>query len=116
MLKKSSSVANEKAKSLEDIAVSENENSISVSVYLQPKASKTEYVGLYGDAIKLRVAAPPVDNAANQACIEFLAKRLDISKNNIQLISGESSRKKRFEIKGVSKVHFVKSLRAVSNS
>ncbi|MCZ6858630.1 MAG: DUF167 family protein, partial [Gemmatimonadetes bacterium] len=50
-----------------------------VSFYVQPRASKTEVAGRHGDAIKIRVKAPPVDGAANEEVIRFLAKRFRVS-------------------------------------
>ena len=55
-------------------------SSVRISVYVQPRASKTEVAGMHGDAWKIRVAAPPVDNAANAELIEFIALKLDIAK------------------------------------
>lgn len=51
--------------------------------------------GLHGDALKIRVKAPPVDGAANKMCIQYLAKCLGISKSSLEIISGLSSRTKR---------------------
>jgi len=53
--------------------------SVRVEVYIQPRAAKSELAGMHGDSIKIRIAAPPVDNAANQALIEFMAERLGIA-------------------------------------
>jgi uncharacterized protein (TIGR00251 family) len=50
--------------------------------------------GTYGDAIKIKVTAPPVDGAANKACIKFLAKYFKVSKSSIEIISGQTSRTK----------------------
>lgn len=64
------------------------------TVRIQPRASKNEIVGRYGDAFKLRLTAPPVDNAANQLCIRFLAKAFQLPKKSLQIISGQRSRTK----------------------
>ena len=68
-------------------------------VHAQPRASKTELVGQYGDALKIRVNSPPVDGKANLALIKYLAKLFAVSKSHIELLSGETSREKRFAIK-----------------
>jgi uncharacterized protein (TIGR00251 family) len=72
-----------------------------LDVYIQPRASKTELAGMHGGHIKIRVAAPPVEGAANDALIEFVARRLGIAKGRVRLISGKSSRRKALEIDGV---------------
>ncbi len=73
-----------------------------LEAYIQPRASKTEVSGTHGGAIKIRIAAPAVENAANLALVEFLARRLGVAKSRIRIVSGSSSRSKRLEIDGVS--------------
>jgi uncharacterized protein (TIGR00251 family) len=73
-----------------------------LSVHIQPKASTTECVGIHGDAIKIRVAAPPVDGAANDELIRFLARRLSIPPTSVQIHSGVGGRHKRVLVKGVT--------------
>ena len=78
-----------------------------LSVYVQPKASTTECVGIHGDALKIRVAAPPVDSAANDELMRFLARRLSIPSTSVQIHSGASGRHKRVLVKGAT-AEFVK--------
>lgn len=66
-----------------------------ITLYVQPRSSKNEIKGLHGDALKLRITAPPVDDAANRMCIEFLAKYLGLPKSSLEIISGKNSRKKK---------------------
>jgi uncharacterized protein len=73
-----------------------------VCLYVQPGASKTQIVGMHDGLIKVRVAAPPVEGAANQALVEFVAKRLRIPKSRVRVVSGLTSRRKVLEIDGVS--------------
>jgi len=73
-----------------------------IKVYVQPRASKTAVVGLHGDAVHIRLAAPPVDNAANEALVELVAERLGIAKRNVRVVAGATSRRKVIEIDGVS--------------
>ena len=73
-----------------------------LTVHVQPKASTTECVGIYGDALKIRVAAPPIDGAANDELIRFLARRLSIPFTSVQIHSGTSGRHKRVLIKGAT--------------
>ncbi len=81
-----------------------------VPFYVQPRASKTEVVGRHGDAIKIRVKAPPVDGAANEELIRFLSKRFKVSRRAVDLVSGSSSRHKQIAIEGVTATEIVDSL------
>lgn len=68
----------------------------------QPKASRTELAGEHGDALKIRIAAPPVDGEANRELLRFLAKRLHVTGSSIRVVSGESGRNKVIEVQGTS--------------
>lgn len=74
---------------------------VRIQLQVQPRASRTEVVGLYGDALKIRVAAPPVDGAANEAIIRFFADRLGVSRSQVRLAKGASGRRKVVEIDGI---------------
>ena len=63
-------------------------------VCVQPKSARNMVVGLHGDAVKIKLTAPPVDNAANTQCIKFLAKVLGVSKSSLDIITGHTSRNK----------------------
>ena len=71
-------------------------------LHVQPGAKKTEVAGAHGDALKIRLAAPPVDGKANECLIAFLADRLDIAKSRLDLVSGAASRAKRVRAAGVA--------------
>ena len=71
---------------------------ITLTLHIQPGAKTTEFAGLRGDALKIRLAAPPVDGKANQALIGFIAERLGVAKSAVTLKSGLSSRRKVLEI------------------
>lgn len=75
---------------------------VRIELYIQPRASATQLAGTHDGLIKIRVAAPPVDNAANAALVEFVAGRLGIAKRGVRVVSGASSRRKTLEIDGVS--------------
>jgi uncharacterized protein (TIGR00251 family) len=77
-------------------------SSARIAVYVQPRASVTEVTGLHDGCIKIRLAAPPVDGAANAALVEFVAERLGIAKQRVRLVSGPGSRRKVLEIEGLS--------------
>ena len=72
-------------------------------VHVQPRASKNEVVGWReGDVLAIRLTAPPVEGAASQACRDFLAKTFGIKRTQVELLSGEKSREKRFRLHGIS--------------
>jgi uncharacterized protein (TIGR00251 family) len=70
-------------------------------VWVQPRASRTEITGRHGEAVKIRLAAPPVDGAANHELILFLANRLKVSRSAVRIVAGQSSRKKTVLVEGV---------------
>lgn len=74
---------------------------VRIRVHVQPRAAKTSIAGMHDGSIKIRLAAPPVDGAANAALIEFVADRFGIAKSRVRLVSGASSRRKVLEIEGV---------------
>ena len=71
-----------------------------LSVKLQPRASKNEIGEVLGDELKIKVTAPPVDAAANQALIELLAEKLGCSRGKVELIRGQTSRHKTLMLHG----------------
>lgn len=73
-----------------------------LTLHIQPGAKKTEVVGLHGEALKIRLAAPPVDGKANAALIEFLALKVRLGRTAVTLLSGESARSKRVRVAGTS--------------
>jgi uncharacterized protein (TIGR00251 family) len=73
-----------------------------VQVYVQPRASRTEIVGVLDGWLKVRLAAPPVDGGANKALVEFLAARLGVAKSAIRIAAGQASRRKIVEIDGMT--------------
>lgn len=76
--------------------------SVQLQVRLQPRAKENRIVGWYGDALKIRLIAPPVDQKANQALIAFLAKTFGVARSAVVLVSGETNRTKQVRIFGVT--------------
>ena len=76
------------------------ERRITLTLHIQPGAKKTEFAGLHGDALKIRLAAPPVDGKANEALIRFVAETLGLAKSAVNLKSGQTSRRKVLEVTG----------------
>ncbi|MBN9698511.1 MAG: YggU family protein [Zoogloea sp.] len=77
-----------------------DDGSVVLALHIQPGAKKTELAGLHGEALKIRLAAPPVDGKANAALLAFLAKACGVSKSAVELVSGETSRSKRVKVRG----------------
>jgi len=69
---------------------------------VQPRAPRDEVSGVHGDALKIRLAAPPVDGAANDALVNFLAAVFAVPRRAVRILAGESSRSKLVEIDGVA--------------
>ncbi|MBI5802285.1 MAG: YggU family protein [Verrucomicrobia bacterium] len=73
-----------------------------LSVKVQPRASRNQIGGLHGDELKVAVTAPPVDSAANQAVVEFLAETLGLPRRSVTLVRGQTSRHKVFCLDGIT--------------
>lgn len=73
---------------------------VELQLLVQPRASRDQLVGAQGDELKVRLAAPPVDGAANAACCAFFAKLCGLPKSRVTLAAGESSRHKRLLLDG----------------
>jgi uncharacterized protein len=84
------------------IELNEKDGAVTIKVKVQPRAPKTEIVGEHAGAIKLRVAAPPVEGKANEECRRFLAKLFEVSATSVEIISGDSSRDKVIRIRSIS--------------
>lgn len=65
-----------------------------MAVQIQPQASKNEIIGLHGERLKIKVKAPPVDGAANEELVRFLAKMLGVRQADIEIVHGASSKQK----------------------
>ena len=78
-----------------------DDQGVTLRLHIQPGAKKTEVVGPHGDALKIRLAAPPVDGKANAALLEFLARKVGAGRTALTLISGQTSRTKRVRVDGV---------------
>jgi len=88
----------------------EQPDGILLSVKLQPRASKNEIGEPIGDELKIKVTAPPVDAAANEALAELLAEKLDCARNRIELIRGHKSRHKIIKLHGFTMEEILKNL------
>jgi len=76
------------------LSLNEHPEGIVFKIFVQPRSSKNTITGIHGDALKIKLTAPPVDNAANKMCVQFLAKCLGVSKSSLEIMSGHAGRNK----------------------
>ena len=77
----------------------ENKNDLTLNIYVVPRSSKSEVVGLYGAYLKIKLKSPPVDNAANEELIRFLAQKLKVPKSKIEIVLGQRQKRKTIIVK-----------------
>lgn len=87
---------------------------VTLLLHEQPGAAQTGIAGEHGDALKIRLAAPPVDGKANAALLEFLAKSFGVPRTAVALVGGAASRRKRVSVAGASVAEALRCLRAES--
>ena len=75
---------------------------VRVSVHVQPRASRSEIIGQHGAALKVRLHAPPVDGAANEALVHLLADSLGVPRRSVRVVAGATSRTKMVEVDGTT--------------
>lgn len=85
-------------------------DAVVLTVKLQPRASRNQIGGLLGDALKVKVTAPPVDSAANEALLHLLAETLDCPRSAVKLVRGHTSRLKVLVIHGLDSAEVWKRL------
>ncbi len=83
------------------LAITEVAGGFRFAVQVQPRASRSEVTGLHGSALRVRLQAPPVDGAANEALVAFLAASLGVRARDVRLVAGAASRAKVVEVLGV---------------
>lgn len=83
------------------IDYTEKDGAVIFTVRVVPRASKSEIAGEMEGALKIRIASPPVDGAANAELVKVLAKRFGVSKSAVEIISGQTSKTKQVKISGV---------------
>ena len=77
-------------------------SAVRVSVHVQPRATRSEIIGLHGAALKVRLQAPPVDGAANEALVRLLAEALNVPGRSVRVVAGATLRSKMVEIDGTT--------------
>jgi uncharacterized protein len=98
------------------IAVTEHAEGCILPVRAQPGARKAGVLGEWNGALKVAVTAPPEDGRANQALVELLREALGVKRSQVELIGGQTSRDKRFLIRGVGQAELEKRLAALMAS
>jgi len=88
----------------------EKDGGVTIKVRVQPRAPRTEIIGEHAGAIKMRVAAPPVDGKANEECRRYLAKLLKVGATSVEIISGDSSRDKVIRVSNISALRVLEAL------
>ena len=81
----------------------EHGGAVRFAVRVQPRASRSEIAGLHGTALRVRLQAPPVDGAANEALVAFLAESLGVPRRAVRIVAGASSRQKIVDVHGVAR-------------
>lgn len=84
------------------IEILQKEDSVEFKVRVVPRASRTEITGEFASALRIRIASAPVDGAANDELICFLAKTFGTAKTSVEIIGGQTSKTKRIRIMGIS--------------
>ena len=85
------------------VRLRESKKGLTFDIQVIPHASRAEIAGVQEGAFKVKVTAPPVEGAANEACIKLLARELGLKKSQMEISSGAKSRKKTVMIKDISK-------------
>jgi uncharacterized protein (TIGR00251 family) len=83
--------------------VQQRDGAVRFTVRVQPRASTSEIAGVVGDALKVRLQAPPVDGAANEALVAFLADELGVPKRDVRVVTGHTARTKVVEVVGIDR-------------
>lgn len=79
----------------------DTENGVAFDLLLQPRSSFVKLCGIHGDALKLRVCSPPVDNRANEECQKYFSKIFSVPKTDVRIIQGHKSRRKRIFVRNL---------------
>ena len=92
------------------IQATEKDGWLIFNVRVVPKSSRSEIVGEMDGALKIKIAAPPVDGAANEELIRVLSKRFGLAKNAVEILSGQTSKQKQVRVSGANHADLLKLL------
>ncbi len=94
------------------IQFTEKDGALIFNVNVVPRASKSEIVGEHDGALKVRIASPPIDGAANAELIKVLAKRFNVPKSAVKILGGQTSKTKQIKISGGKSTDFADIVKA----
>lgn len=94
-----------------ELKIRETGEGLEFRLHVLPRAKRSEVAGIHAGALKVKTTAPPVDDAANRAIIQYLSTLLGIPRSSIQILSGLKSRDKKLQIRGLSLLEFLNRLK-----
>lgn len=87
---------------MSELRLQETNGRVRLNVRVQPRSARSEIAGVHGDALKIRLTSPPVEGAANDALVKFLAETFAVARRAVRILAGEHSRSKIVEIDGIT--------------
>ncbi len=90
-----------------DLRIRQTPEGLDVPLHVQPRAKRDELAGFHNGALKVRISAPPVDDAANRSVVQFFSVRLGVPKSSLEIRSGLRSRDKVLRVRGISLGEFL---------
>ena len=90
--------------------IKEKNDCLILNISVVPRSSRSEIVGVHGDSLKIKLKSPPVNNAANEELVRFLAEKLKVPKRNIEIVRGHKQKKKILAITGINQNKITNSL------
>lgn len=88
------------------LRITEKDGGVIFTARIQPRARRNAIAGVHGDALKIALTAPPVEGAANDACIAFLAKHFHVARSQVEIVAGHASRNKIIRLQGIDRAAF----------
>ena len=90
-----------------ELQIRETTSGLNIPLHVQPRAKRNELAGVYNGALKVKIAAPPVDDAANRAVVAFFSSLLNLPRSRMQIVAGTKSRDKILHINSISASDFL---------
>ncbi|MDR2462402.1 MAG: DUF167 domain-containing protein [Verrucomicrobiales bacterium] len=92
------------------LTISDNQHGLTVSVHLTPRSSRDKILKIHDGALKIAIQAPPVDNAANDQLVRFLAKTFALPRRDVSIVSGHTGKRKTVTLGGITREQFLRIL------